>query len=286
MIILRLNLLGGNFIMFSNLIDKEINSPFGTTHLKIMGTGPKMFVIHGGPGCDHRYLISGLSSFAEKRTLIFYDQPKVNQVSANNQLSPLDIFSHFRWLSKEIAKEETIGVITHSWGSLVFIGALLDEKLIGEPCAKFNEGILINPVPVCWEKYAQCSKELLSRMNWIDKVKLIWLSSFESDGAKAMKILLPYYVVNKVSLPTEHFPLDKKTYFSIDNQLKSFDYRSVLKQLPPLSAIIGSKDFITEDLTDDLTPHLENKKVMAKVSHFPFWEEKENFTSIIHSLLN
>jgi proline iminopeptidase len=266
-------------------IEKEILTPFGLTNLKLIGTGPKMFVLHGGPGFDHRYLISGLASLKEKRTLIFYDQPKANQVTANKQLSPLDIFSHFRWLSKEVAEEEAIGVVAHSWGSLVLIGALLDEKLIGEPCAKFNEGILINPVPVCWEKYAQCAKNNLKRITLADKVRLIWHAFFVEDGAKAMKFLLPYYVVKKDSMPTEHFPLDKKTYFSIDKQLKGFDYRSGLEQLPPLSAIMGSEDFITQDLTDDLSPHLENKKVMAEVSHFPFWEEKEKFTSIIHSLL-
>lgn len=271
--------------MRHQFIEKEITTPFGLTNLKLIGTGPKMFVIHGGPGFDHRYLISGLSSLAEKRTLIFYDQPKANQVTANNRLSPLDIFSHFRWLSKEVAEEEAIGVVAHSWGSLVLIGAMLDKRLHGIPCARFYEGILINPVPICWEKYAQCSKELLSRMSWIDRAKLSWLGSFESDGAKAMKLLLPHYVVKQNSLPSSSFPLDKKTYLSISKQLKGFDYRSTLSLLPPLSAIIGSEDFIISNLIDDLTPHLENKKVMAGVSHFPFWEEEENFTSIIHSLL-
>lgn len=249
-----------------------------------MGQGPLVFVLHGGPGFDHSYLVSAFEPLAEKRTLVFYDQPGSGQsCSISDTLSPLQIFSHFRCLSHSLCNGQPAGVIAHSWGSLVFIASLLDEQLKGQPVAHFQEGLLINPVPVSSGKYMACAKNLLKRIGFVDRLKLSWLAVSDSDGGKIMDLLLPYYVNHKSSLPHNKPSLNKKTYLKISSQLKDFDYSAHLDQLPRLSALSGACDFITSNLVDDLTPCFSTLHIMERVGHYPFREEPNDFRNILFS---
>ena len=264
-------------------VEKLIDTPFGETYVKQIGKGAPVFVIHGGPGFDHRYLVSGLETLAEKRTLIFYDQPGCGQSATPESISPLDVFSHFRWLSHHLCEGQPAGVIAHSWGALVFIAALLDERLSKDPVATFQEGLLINPVPLSFTNYLSCVQNLLNKIGFFKRLKLNWRLAVEPDGTKIMKELLPYYVVDKTSLPTASLPLNKTTYLQINQQLKDFDYTPKLDQLPRLSSIIGAEDFTTTDLIEELISHLATNHIMEEVGHFPFWEAPTAFQDILHA---
>lgn len=264
-------------------IEDMIKTPFGDTYIKCIGLGPPVFVIHGGPGFDHRYLVSGLEALAQKRTLIFYDQPGCGLSGATSSLSPFEVFSHFRWLSHHLSEGQPSEVIAHSWGALVFVGAVLDNRLSEAPVANFQGGLLINPVPMNAKKYALCAKILLKRLSWVDRFRLSWRGVVEPSGGKIMDLLLPYYVVDQKSLSNSDLPLHKNTYLQMSRQLKIFDYISVLHRLPKLVAAIGTEDFITPDLLDDLIPHLTRVHMMNRVGHFPFWEEPEEFRTLLFS---
>jgi len=264
-------------------VEKMIETPFGSTYLKQIGTGPLVFVIHGGPGFDHRYLVSGLAALAQKRTLVFYDQPGCGRSAATPSLSPFEVFSHFRWLSHHLSKGEPVEVIAHSWGSLVLVGALLDKRLSSSSVANFQNGLLINPVPISTTKYAFCGQNFLTRIGLIERLKLNGRIFFEQDGAKIMDSLLPYYVLDKTSLPSGNFWLNKTTYLQMNKQLKNFDYTSEVGRLPKLSAIIGSEDFTTVDMIDELALHLSAMHIMENTVHFPFWEQPNMFMDILHA---
>ncbi len=264
-------------------IEKLIDTPFGETYVNQIGKGPPVFVVHGGPGFDHRYLVNGLEPLTEKRTLIFYDQPGCGQSPAPKSITPLDVFSHFRWLSHHLSEEQPAGIIAHSWGALVFVAALLDERLAKDPVATFQEGVLINPVPLSSTNYARCAQNLLNKIGVFKRLKLNWRMAVEPNGAKIMEELLPYYVVDKTSLPPGDLPLNKTTYLQINPHLKEFDYTSKLNQLPNLSSIIGAQDFTTVNLIEELMSHLTTNHIMEDVGHFPFWEAPTAFKDILHA---
>ena len=264
-------------------IEKSIDTPFGSTYVKQIGNGAPVFVIHGGPGFDHRYLVSGLESLAEKRTLIFYDQPGCGNSATPQSISPIDVFSHFRWLSHHLCEGQPAGVIAHSWGVLVFVAALLDERLSNAPVATFQEGLLINPVPLTATNYALCAQNLFNKIGLFKRLKLNWRMAFEPNGAKIMQELLPHYVVDKTCLPSAGLPLNKTTYLQINQHLKEFDYTTKLDQLPRLSSIIGAQDFTTVNLIEELMSHLSTNHIMEEVGHFPFWEAPTVFNNLLHS---
>lgn len=262
---------------------KFFDTPYGKTFIKSIGQGPLVFVLHGGPGFTHDYLVDALTPLAMKRTLVFYDQPGCGQSSFNRTLSPKETFAHFRWLSSALGNGEQIGIIAHSWGCLVFIAAMLDPTFETMPRVNFQQGLLINPVPISAKKYKLCGKNLTRRMNIKTKLYLSWLALTEPDGARIMETLLPFYVSDKKSLPSDKFELDKNTYLQISKKLKNFDYASNLDQLPSLQALVCSDDFITPDLIDDLIPHFSKLHKLDDTGHFPFWEKENEFQSILLS---
>jgi len=262
-----------------------VPTPFGDTYVRTIGRGPHVFVIHGGPGFDHGYLVNALAPLAIKRTLIFYDQLGCGRSGKSyGKLTPSLNQRHFRWLAQELAEGNPVGVIAHSWGALVLIGSLVDDDLSTEPMARFNEGLLINPVPVSARKYQQCAKNLLSRIPLIERIRIFRLAMFERSGEKIMKPLLPYYVEDRDAIPSGPFPLDKSVYRLLNGQLHDFDYAPNLKRLPNLSMLMGMRDFTTPELLDDLLPHISSLHKMENIGHFPFWEAPEEFEKILTSV--
>ncbi len=259
-----------------------IETPFGSTFVKQIGKGPKVFVIHGGPAFEHSYLVDALDVLSSRRTLVFYDQPGSGRsTSQNPNLSPALIYEHFRWLSHHLSEGKPVGVIAHSFGGLVFIGAHLSKELQQEPIAEFSESLIINPVPVTGAKYMACAKNLARRIGMLSKLKLLWLAISQSDGTKIMDFLLPYYAVDKSAVIGRQLPLNKKTYLKVSGGLKDFDYSGEIHKLPPVSGVIGRHDFITTDLIEELAPHFTELHMMENAAHFPFWESRAEFEEIL-----
>jgi len=270
---------------FQNLGNREIlPTPYGDTFIRTIGRGPSVLVVHGGPGFDHRYLIEALAPLAKKRTLIFYDQLGCGQSGEPyNYLALAEIYRHFRWLAHYLSNGSPMGVIAHSWGTLVLIGSLADDNLVSEPIIRFDEGLLINPVPICAQKYKLCAINLLNRIPLIERIKIFKLVMLERDGAKIMKSLLPYYVEDVRAIPIDPFPLNKSIYRQISNRLRRFDYSSNLKGLSKLSVVMGMHDFVTLELVKELIPHISVMHKMEDIGHFPFWEAPEEFEKILMS---
>jgi pimeloyl-ACP methyl ester carboxylesterase len=51
-----------------------LSLPEGRLFYEVVGTGDPIFVVHGGPGLDHRYLRPGLDVLASSHALVYYDQ--------------------------------------------------------------------------------------------------------------------------------------------------------------------------------------------------------------------
>jgi proline iminopeptidase len=54
----------------------ESRIPVGSTSLyvRVVGKGPSVIVLHGGPDFDHRYLVPDLDRLGDAFRLIYYDQ--------------------------------------------------------------------------------------------------------------------------------------------------------------------------------------------------------------------
>jgi proline iminopeptidase len=88
---------------------------------RVVGSGPPMIVLHGGPDFDHTYLLPELDRLAQHARLIYYDQR--GRGRSADDVRPEDItlaseISDLDGLRRSIGVE-SVGLIGHSWGGLL-----------------------------------------------------------------------------------------------------------------------------------------------------------------------
>jgi proline iminopeptidase len=88
---------------------------------RVVGSGPPMIVLHGGPDFDHTYLLPELDRLAQHARLTYYDQRgrgrsaddvRPEDVTLASEIGDLD------GLRRSIGVE-SVGLIGHSWGGLL-----------------------------------------------------------------------------------------------------------------------------------------------------------------------
>jgi len=111
--------------------------------VRIVGEGPPIVVLHGGPDFDHSYLLPELDRLAENFRLVYYDQRgrgrsadgvRPEDVSLTSEMGDLDaVRSHL--------KLEAMAVLGHSWG-----GVLAMEYATRHP-QRVTHLVLMNTAP-------------------------------------------------------------------------------------------------------------------------------------------
>jgi proline iminopeptidase len=92
------------------------------TFVTIVGQGPPILIVHGGPGFSHEYLVDPLDFLTKDRTLIFYDQPGCGKTDLGDRtLSPLLTYQHLLSFTQLIVNDARIDLLAHSWGALVIL---------------------------------------------------------------------------------------------------------------------------------------------------------------------
>ena len=268
-------------------MEKIIKTPYDETVLSIYGNGPPILVLHGGPGFSHDYLVKGLLPLAKKRTLIFYDQPTFeNTPLSEDNFSPQTIFAHFRWLAYELSQKEPLGIIAHSWGSLVVIAGLTEPNLQTRPSPALSKILLLNSMPLTAKDLMRSRENLIGGLSWLAKIKLSLLIFFNASGQKIMNELLPYYVYVQSCIRQDAFKLSTKTYFNILQQLKAYDFEKELGALPELDILLSENDFITSSHLQSLIEIAVNQFTITKSVHFPMWENPKEFHAVIDSVFS
>lgn len=93
----------------------------GRIFYEVVGNGPPILVIHGGPGLDHEYLRPGLDVLASAGTLIYYDQRGTGRSDA-----PLDE-TGITWDAflgdieelRQVLGHDRLTVLGHSFGGIL-----------------------------------------------------------------------------------------------------------------------------------------------------------------------
>ena len=114
----------------------------GRIFYEVIGSGPPIVVIHGGPGLDHNYLQPGLDILASRNTLVYYDQRGTGRSEAT--LAPdvisLDTFVDDVDVLRQTLEYEKITLLSHSFGALIALGYASKYPL------NVNGLVLMNPV--------------------------------------------------------------------------------------------------------------------------------------------
>jgi proline iminopeptidase len=113
----------------------------GGLYWRIVGEGPPVVVLHGGPEFDHTYLLPELDRLSDSARLVYYDQRgrgrssgEPGEVGIESEIADLDR------VRREL-RFDTIAVLGHSWG-----GVLAMEYAVRHP-ERVSHLILANTAP-------------------------------------------------------------------------------------------------------------------------------------------
>jgi proline iminopeptidase len=124
---------------------------------------PRLLVLHGGPGADHRYLLPQLLHLGEKYDLLFYDQRGGGE-SRSQSLDPItwqtqvnDLASVIRELSLE-----PLSMVGYSFGGLLTLLYLV-ESYTRRDLKTPARAVLIDPAPITKQFRRQFEDEFARR---------------------------------------------------------------------------------------------------------------------------
>lgn len=112
---------------------------------------PRLLVLHGGPGADHRYLLPQMLRLAANYQLVFYDQRGGGQ-SRTDDREPITWRTHVQDLDA-VATElavEPLSIVGYSWGGLL-AQLYAIEAAHGKTRHKPRRLVLVDPAPATRE---------------------------------------------------------------------------------------------------------------------------------------
>src|SRR5688572_29516621 len=158
---------------------------------EMLGEGPPIIVVHGGPGLDHAYLQPGLDALGIRNTLIYYDQRGTGRSVAalDSTAINLDAFVADIDELRQALGYERVAVLAHSWGALLGIeyAARHPEALSGL--------ILMNPVEPGDRFRDQLQRRQQAARTAEDSTELASLRAMEGFLARDRATLSQFYRV-------------------------------------------------------------------------------------------
>jgi pimeloyl-ACP methyl ester carboxylesterase len=246
------------------------------TRIWRVGEGPPLLVINGGPGFSHTYLRKIAEPLKRHRTVVFYDQPGCGETRVADPPDAALTFRHFADLVDTLFPAGDLGLIIHSWGVLVALGA----RAAGMRRAAFSDGLVITPVPVARRRYDQAAQNLFARIPADTQARYLKLAG-EGHAAAIVELLLPYYLSKPVPPEALGIEIDMATFASVGASLGDFDFSAHLPLLRRCAALTTGGDFSTPDLVEDLLAAVADRYFLADVGHFPLHEAPRETATIL-----
>jgi pimeloyl-ACP methyl ester carboxylesterase len=223
----------------------------------MVGNGPTVVVVHGGPGFDHKYLTPALLPLAAHFRLVFYDQRSRGAITPANLTEQLR-----RILAAAAASDGPPVVLAHSWGTyLAFAWLTLNAPVV-------RGAVLVSPVPLTLKGFNRAGAR--------------FKKSLPTPAPTQIKALFPYYLAKrnrgKASIPLPHF--DAAAYGKIITALQAspYDFRKACAFLPEGTHLVFGRQ-------DRLSRASDFKGMRRRVAitnipgaaHFAFAEQPEAF---------
>ena len=263
--------------------------PSGAVHGAVVGRGPPLVFLHGGPGLDHRYFRPWVDSLADIRTLVFFDMrgcgasPSTTERAmgvdewAGDILSVLDLLGY-----------ERADLIGHSFGACVAMQAAaiaterISRLLLIAPPGSTNDGerlahVLARGTPEQIKSYLSPNSPVT-----------------DEELAHQWNCMLPLYFAQAQALEVvEQLRRDQLSVRAFREGLASLrttdlreSFRSIRSSLLLCS---GREDWLSGPEASlewrSLLPDAETF-VFERSGHFPFIEENGLFLQVVRSFLS
>jgi len=288
---------------FASLSGKDAEEGFigiegGRLFYRVIGEGEPVFIIHGGPGMDHTYLVSGMDTLYDSNRLVYYDQRGSGKSDAELNCESINMDNFVQDLEKlrKAFKYEKIALIGHSWGGLVAM-----EYALKYP-SYVKALILMNSTPASTKGVERFYENLDLRLKPIsDKLATIESSTdFNLRNPEAISnylhlILQKYFWDEKKCklLPKTICRQTAANFATIgglleNDYLSDFDIREAIKKIAcPTLVVHGDCDPIPEKYADEIHQGIKGSQyfLIARCGHFPFIEQPYALFRMIKSFL-
>lgn len=247
-------------------------------YIEKVGVGKSLYIIGGGPGMDYVYLYKWLIELSNDRELIFYNQYGLRHGEEEPSLDSLIEQLHLILTSNNDKKY----VLVHSFGSHLLFSVLLKYNDLN-----IDKIIMINPCPTNYKEYIKSGEVLENRIPEYVKEKIQYFSSKNDKYAdlNVFTLLIPYYVYKGVSI--DFCVYNSKMCDTINNQIKEFDFRDLIKNLKnDILLIKGENDFINITSTLDIQIKAKKTVIYKECGHFAFAEENKSVLNEIRKFIN
>ena len=258
---------------------------------------PKLLVLHGGPGADHRYMLPQMLHLGERYDLVFYDQ-RGGGLSKSDARIPITCQTHVEDLAAVVAEFslEPLSIVGYSWGAMLALLYAIEQR--GNPhYVPPYRLALINPAPLTREYRRQFEDEFNRRQQSPEIQKMrdelaasglkekdpsayrqrafeLGVAGYFSDPRKA-RDLTPFRVVARVQQ-------------SVWESLGDFDLIRDLKGIKTPSIIVhGRDDPIPLASSVDAARALgTDLVVLDECGHVPYVEQPEGLFAALDPFLN
>ena len=246
-----------------------------------------MYVLHGGPGLDHRYFGRSLAGLESYRKLYYIDFRGHGKSSkADKKTYTLDTFTDDINALREALGHETIEILGHSMGGFVaLLYALrypghLDTLILVDTTAKQTGIKGYYPLKAVL-MYTNLKYYLQHRMKkTIDK---------ESFAREILLKSCPIYVSDRF-LPEYSDYIESlqgvSIFFEMQQELQLFDVTEELENIhQPTLIIVGEKDPFMEG--GRLLKGIRQSRfsVIPSAKHLPFLEDEKYFNMVVREFL-
>ena len=258
---------------------------------------PKLLVLHGGPGADHRYLLPQMLHLGETHDLLFYDQRGGGQ-SKSDARTPVTGKTHVQDTTA-IVREfglDPLSIVGYSWGAMLALLYAIEQRKNPEMLAP-SRLALINPAPVTKEYRRKFEAEFARRQASPEIQKMreelsasglrerdpeayrqrafeLSVAGYFSDPSKATD-LTPFRVMGRVQQ-------------SVWESLEDFDLIRDLQGIKIPSIVIhGRDDPIPLASSSEAAKALgTNLVVLDECGHVPYVEQPERLFAALDPFLD
>jgi proline iminopeptidase len=125
--------------------------------------GPRLLVLHGGPGADHCYLLPQMLHLGERHDLLFYDQRGGGRSKSDARV-PVTWQTHVEDLAAVIDEFslEPLSIVGYSWGAMLALLYVIEARK-KDGLRTPDRMALLSPAPLTLEYRRQFEAEFARR---------------------------------------------------------------------------------------------------------------------------
>ena len=258
---------------------------------------PKLLVLHGGPGADHRYLLPQMLHLGETHDLLFYDQRGGGQSKADARV-PITWETHVEDLGAVVEEFalDPLSLVGYSWGAMLALLYVIEQR--GNPHLRAPDRMaLISPAPLTREYRRQFETEFnrrqqspeIQRMR--DELAASGLREEDPEAHRQRAFELGvagYFADPSNAKDLTPFRVMGRVQQSVWESLGDFDLIHDLKGIKiPSIVVSGRDDPIPLASSSEAASVLgTNLVVLDECGHVPYVEQPERLFAALDPFLN